>query len=91
MDFHISYVMRSTESIDGHPDYERLESTFTFPEGTPWMDVMDKFVKFVGACYGYDISDQVKYEGYNQRFEELAEDYPEILEDELDSQGREFN
>lgn len=95
MDFTLTYVNSSGDSIDGFPEYERLENTFTFEDGTPWTDVMDKFVRFLGACYGYDISEQVKYESYYDRYNKLVEDYPEIQEDleedPRDSQGREFN
>lgn len=47
------------EHIDS--DGDKMHFEFEFDDAVTWDEVLQKFLKFLGAAYGYDISDEVSF------------------------------
>jgi hypothetical protein len=62
-------VQYKFEHIDCDNDVIKFE--FSKADATTWDEVLEKFLKFLSAVYGYDISDQVEFNTVHQRFNEL--------------------
>lgn len=70
------FTFSYAENHDAGPDFplaENLQANLTFSYDTPWTSVLDSFIKFLGACYGYDISEEVDYMTYGDKLKALKE------------------
>jgi hypothetical protein len=52
-----------------HIDYDNdvIKFEFSKADATTWDEVLEKFLKFLSAVYGYDISEQVEYTTMDDR------------------------
>lgn len=48
-------------------DGDKMNFEFAFDDSATWDVVLDKFLKFLSAAYGYDISEQVSYTTFEDR------------------------
>lgn len=55
------------EYIDS--DGDKMNFQFEFDDATTWDVVLEKFIKFLSAAYGYDISDSISYTTVADRIE----------------------
>jgi ribosome assembly protein YihI (activator of Der GTPase) len=68
-DYKVQYKF---EHIDCDNDVIKFE--FSKDEATTWDEILEKFLKFLSAVYGYEISDQVQFNTIHDRIA-AAEDH----------------
>jgi hypothetical protein len=80
-DYKVQYKF---EHIDCDNDVIKFE--FSKADATTWDEVLEKFLKFLSAVYGYDISEQVEFNTIHDRIAaaEAAADRAMVFEYEED-------
>lgn len=90
MRFEFTYNNYDPEAEGEFPNETTITKSVSFDDAAPWVHVLDQFVTFLGSCYGYDISDQVEYKSFGERFADLQDAYGLDDEEEESTEGREF-
>lgn len=63
-----------TDSGCEYPTQADVTASYNFDDNSTWDVVLEKFVAFLGLCWGYDISDRVQFKSLRDRIEALYED-----------------
>lgn len=91
MNFRFVFSTENTDSTDYFPIEKTLEADLVFDDAISWDKVLEQFLQFLGSCYGYDITDQVRYESLDEKIARLKEEVGDWDDEEEEStEGREF-
>lgn len=92
MTMNFKFVFNSeTDQADYFPIEKTLEADLVFDDAVSWDKVLEQFLQFLGSCYGYDITNQVRYEDYDEKIARLKEKLGDWDDEEEEStEGREF-
>lgn len=91
MNFRFVFSTENTDSTDYFPIEKTLEADLVFDDAISWDKVLEQFLQFLGSCYGYDITDQVRYESLDEKVARLKEEIGDWDDEEEEStEGREF-
>lgn len=91
MNFRFVFSTENTDSTDYFPIEKTLEADLVFDDAISWDKVLEQFLQFLGSCYGYDITDQVRYETLDEKVARLKEEIGDWDDEEEEStEGREF-
>lgn len=60
-----------TDSSPEFPSETQINASYEFDDNSTWDVVLDQFVKFLGHCWGYDISDKVSYESMDDKLQRI--------------------
>jgi hypothetical protein len=64
----------SGDGFGEYPNSTSITKTLRYDDATTWDVVLRDFVLFLSHCWGYDISDQVRFKDFNERLAALKED-----------------
>lgn len=93
MNFRFVFSSENTDNTDHFPIEKTLEADLVFDDAVTWDKVMDQFLQFLGSCYGYDITNQVRYEDFDEKIARLKEEisnWDDEESEEESTEGREF-
>lgn len=83
-----NYIDGDEANAPEFPESTQITASFVFSDESTWDVVLEAFVKFLGHCWGYDISDKVDFETMSDKLQRLRDqgvlfDDPEPWDDEL--------
>lgn len=91
MNFRFVFSSENPDQADYFPIEKTLEADLVFDDAISWDKVLEQFLQFLGSCYGYDITDQVRYETLDEKVARLKEEIGDWDDEEEEStEGREF-
>lgn len=90
MEFEFKYWNDNPDATGEFPNETEITKRVKFDDAASWCHVLDQFVNFLGSCYGYDISEDIEYKSFSDRFADLQDAYDLDDDEEESTEGREF-
>lgn len=76
----------SGDGFGEFPNATHISKTVRYDDATTWDVVLKDFISFLSHCWGYDISDEIRFKDFNEKLAALKED----LDDEEEELPRNY-
>lgn len=72
---HFSFTYRDGDEANApeFPTETSITVNHSFDDNSTWDVVLEQFLKFLGHAWGYDISDQVRFETVKEKLDRLRQ------------------